>query len=227
MKPCTSLYVGKGSNLPTPKDPVRRGQSTATIVGVPHGERRGSQWNEPLATWCSRPSDSAELRCIPPEYRSWSEQREEKVVTDAEIDAVMCTWMENEFMKGNPASSRELLLRAWMDKHPSFSRHGARNLPKTWRSLQGWQRVSPGRSRKLWVRAVWSRIACRMVEQGQHSIGLLVMTGLFSNARRRAPACKKVRPGASTSRGLAKFLSHPGSRRNRQTNESTNAQRYT
>ena len=37
----------------------------------------------------------------------------------------------------------------------------------TWRSLQGWQRLSPGRSRKPWVRAVWSGIACRLVEQGQ------------------------------------------------------------
>ena len=43
--------------------------------------------------------------------------------------------------------------------------------------------ASPRRSRKPWVRAVWSGIACRLVEQSQHSMGLLVMTGLLSHAR--------------------------------------------
>ena len=70
-------------------------------------------------------------------------------------------------MKGNPASSGERLLSAWMDQFPSFCRHGARKLPSTWTSLQGWQRLSPGCSRKPWVRAVWSGIACRLVEQAQ------------------------------------------------------------
>ena len=69
-----------------------------------------------------------------------------------------------------------------MDKYPSFGRHGAHKLPKTWRSLHCWQRLSPGRLRKPWVRAVWSGIACRLVEQGQHSMRLWVMA-LLSYAR--------------------------------------------
>ena len=90
----------------------------------------------------------------------------------------MSTWMENEFMKGNPTSSIERLLSAWMDTYPSVGRHGARKLPKTWQSFQGWQRLSPGRSRKPWIRAVWSGIARRLVD-----MGLLVMTELLSHAR--------------------------------------------
>ena len=52
-------------------------------------------------------------------FERWLEQREENVLTDAEIDATMCTWMENESMKGNPASSGERLRSACMDKYPS------------------------------------------------------------------------------------------------------------
>ena len=63
-------------------------------------------------------------------FESWLERQREKIVTDAEIDAAMSTWMENGFMKGNPTSSGERLLSAWMDKYPSFGRHGARKLPK-------------------------------------------------------------------------------------------------
>ena len=200
-KPCTSVFVGKGhapntntrsrqrchngersrNNPSTPKDLVRRSRSTASIVGVPHGERRSSKWDEPLTTWSSRPSDSAELRCIPPGVRELVGTTTRKIVTDAENDAAMSTWTENEFMKGNPASSGERLPSAGMDKYPSFGRHGARKLPKTWRSLQGWQRLSPGRSRQPGVRAVWSGIACRLARPAFH--GLLVMTRLLSFAR--------------------------------------------
>ena len=67
----------------------------------------------------------AELRYIPPEVRELVGTTRRKIVTDAEIDAAMSTWME-KFMKGNLASSEERLLSAWMDKYPSFGRHGTR-----------------------------------------------------------------------------------------------------
>ena len=105
------------------------------------------------------------------------------LVTDAEIDAAMSTWVEAEFVLGNPASSGERLLSTWMDKFTAFGKRGARRLPNTWRSLQGWQRLSPCRSRKPWVRAVWSGTACRLAEQGQPAMGLLVMTGILPRAR--------------------------------------------
>ena len=188
------VFFGKGhapnsntrsrrNNPSTSKGRVRRSRSTATIVGVPQCERRSNQWDGPLATWSSRPSDSAELRCIPPEVRELVGTTRRKIVTDAEIDAATSTRMENEFMKGYPTSSKERLLSAWMGKYPSFGRHGARKLPEGWQRLQGWQRLSPRRSRKPWVRAVWSGTACRLVGQSQHSLGLLVMTGLLSYAR--------------------------------------------
>ena len=50
-------------------------------------------------------------------------------MTDAEIDAAMSTWIE-KFMKRNLANSEERLLSAWMDKYPSFGRHGTRELPE-------------------------------------------------------------------------------------------------
>ena len=88
-KPCTSVFFGKGhapntstgsrqrrhnrernrNNPSTLKDLSRRSRSTATIVGVSQCDRRSSQWVEPLTTWSSRPSDSAESRNIPPEVR--------------------------------------------------------------------------------------------------------------------------------------------------------------
>ena len=81
-----------------------------------------------------------------------------------------------------PAQENGCSVLGWTSTHRSAGT-ALRKLPKTWRSLQGWQRLAPGRSRKPWVRAVWSGIACRLVEQGQHSMGLLVMTGLLSCAR--------------------------------------------
>ena len=108
-------------------------------------------------------------------FESWLEQREEKVVTDAEIDAAMCAWMENEFMKGNSASSGEWLLSVWMDKYPLPG--GA--------SRVGSASHLEARGNLGCVQQTWSRIARRLVEQGQHSKGMLVMTGLLSYARPR------------------------------------------
>ena len=71
--PCTSVFLGKGhapnsntgsrqqcrnrernrKNPSTPKVLVRRSRSTATIVDMPHGERRSSQRDESLTTWSS------------------------------------------------------------------------------------------------------------------------------------------------------------------------------
>ena len=187
----------------------------ATIVGMPHGERCSSQWNEPLTTWCSRPSDSAELRCIPPEVRKLIGATGRKGL-DRRRNRRRNVHMDGK--RVHERESRELR---------TFGRHGARKLPKPWRSLQDGQRFSPGRSRKPWVRASMVRDRVQTGEARPAFYGTVGDEGGSLCSARRAPAFETVRLVASTSRGLAEFLSHPSSRRNRQTNESTNVQRYT
>ena len=143
-------------------------------------------------------------------FENWVNQQEKQVVTDAEVDAAMSAWTEAEFTKGNPASSGERLLCAWMDKFRAFGKHGARKLENTQRSLQGWQRLSPGRSRKPWVQVVWSGMASQII-----------------CTTRRAPAREAARSRASASRGLAELLDRPRGRRDGQTNKGPDVQRYT
>ena len=76
-----------------------------------HVLRGGSQRKESPTARSSWHSDSAELRCFPPEARKLGEPTR-KTGTDAEIDAAVNTWMEAEFLRGNPASLGERLLSA-------------------------------------------------------------------------------------------------------------------
>ena len=162
-------------------------------------------------------------------FEQWTNQQGRRIETDAEIDAAMSTWMEAEFYKKE-------VLRAWESGYSvlgwtsslAFGKHGARKLPNTWRSLQGWQRLSPCGSRKPWVRAVWSGIACRLTEQGQPAMGLVVMTGLLSYARPekllRMRQCDLVPPLRVD---LAKLLDHSRCRRDRQAYKGADVERHT
>ena len=179
----TSLCVGKGHAPGTgaggtqrchngePKDPVRRSRSTATIVGVPHGERRSNQWNEPLTTWCSRPSDSAESRCIAPEVRKLvgttgrkSRDRRRNRRRKVRLDGKRVHERESGELRRTVAQCLDgqvpIVRQTWC---PQI----AENLEKP-----------PGLAALLtWtleetLRAVWSGIPCKLVEQGQHSMGL-------------------------------------------------------
>ena len=102
-------------------------------------------------------------------------QRKDQVVTDAAVDAATSAWTEAEFVKGNPASGCSVVPRVRQARCPQAPEHLEKppglTAPFTW-SLA-----------KPWVRAVWAGIACRLVEQGQPTVGLLVMTGLISYAR--------------------------------------------
>ena len=106
-------------------------------------------------------------------FEIWINQREAKAVTNKEIDA--------RFMKGNPASSGNRLLSAWMDKVPRSAGTvpASCHLPgEASRAGSAFYLVaggSPGCQR-------YGR-GLRLVEQGQLGEGLLVMAGLLPYAR--------------------------------------------
>lgn len=54
-----------------------------------------------------------------------------------------------------------------MDHLPSYSRYGHMKLPRAWRSLRGWRKLVPARSRLAYPLAVWLAMSWRMVVRGQ------------------------------------------------------------
>ena len=40
-------------------------------------------------------------------------------------------------------SAGEKMVAAWIQKHPSFGKHGSRKIPVSWKCLQSWRRRNP------------------------------------------------------------------------------------
>ena len=127
-KPCTSLCVGKGhapatgaggnqrchngernrSNPPTSKDLSDEAGRRLRLLVCRMANDAAADGMNLLQHGAVRPQTRPNYAASLLKFESWLEQREEKVVTDAEIDAAMCSWMENEFTKGNQALRRKV-----------------------------------------------------------------------------------------------------------------------
>ena len=75
---------------------------------------------------------------------------------DKEIDAGIVKFMNRCFWLGEQAHKGEKLLAAFMHERPDFGRLGSRKLPRSWRALKGWRRLS----RRPWLlMAVYTMVA--------------------------------------------------------------------
>ena len=99
------------------------------------------------------------------------------VETDGGIDAAMSFGIEAEVTERNPVNSGTRLLSAWIDRFSAYNKSNGRKLPYTRENLQDWPRLSPCRSRIIWVQ-VWSGIAWHLAELRQPAMEMLVMTAL-------------------------------------------------
>ena len=95
---------------------------------------------------------------------------------DRELDRAIVKYMTNRFLKGHECSDGEKLLAGWTTIMPEYGRLGSRHIPRTWRSLKGWRKVAPTRSRKPLPWPAVAGIACRMAMRGhyQMAVGTLV-----------------------------------------------------
>ena len=201
-KPCTSVFFGKEhapnsntggrqrchigernrNNPSAPKDLVRRSRSTAATVDMPHGERRSSRWVNLLQHGAVGPQTRLNYAASLLKFESWLEQRGEN--RDRRRNRCHNVHLDGKRVHERKSGERRRTVAQCLDGQVPIVR-------------QAWcpqvaenQEKPPGLATPLtwtleepWVRAVWSGIGCRLVEQGQHSVGLLVMTGILTYAR--------------------------------------------
>jgi len=84
---------------------------------------------------------------------------------------------------GHPAHKGDKILAAFMHQNVSYSRHGSQRLPKAYRAMKGWRRLSPGSSRKAFPLPVWSAIACEMKRRDHTQMALYTMMGVSAYTR--------------------------------------------
>ena len=83
------------------------------------------------------------------------------------LDKLLTKYMQMLFFAGHEASRGGKLLAAVMHFRPEYSRIGTSSLPRAWRSLRGWRRLCPGRSRLPEARPFWQALAVVMIGEGE------------------------------------------------------------
>ena len=67
---------------------------------------------------------------------------------DVAIDDSLCRFMTRLWLQGEQSNMGYYLLAALLFFRPEFSKWGLRKVPRAWRSLRGWRRCTPPRSRR-------------------------------------------------------------------------------
>ncbi|CAE7731551.1 unnamed protein product [Symbiodinium sp. CCMP2592] len=116
-------------------------------------------------------------------FRAFVNHKRGSLATPPEVDKYLTAYMNDLFLQGHPAHRGDKLMAGWMHCHPEFGRCGSKRLPRAWRSLKGWRRLSPGQSRKAFPLAVWAAIACELVSRGFLRMAIFTMVALSSYAR--------------------------------------------
>ncbi|CAE7414544.1 pksN, partial [Symbiodinium sp. CCMP2456] len=98
-----------------------------------------------------------------------------KDTRDTEVDRVITEYFNHLFMAGHPAHRGDKILASLMHFRSQYSRMGGGKLPRSWRALKGWKRLSPGQSRRAMPLAVWCAISMELVRMGQLRMALFLM----------------------------------------------------
>ncbi|CAE7655449.1 unnamed protein product [Symbiodinium sp. KB8] len=133
-------------------------------------------------------------------------------LTDAtRTDELLLDYLNQLYLEGHQSYKADRLMAAFLHRYPEFGRLGSKKLPRTWRGLKGYRRLTPGRTRKAYPLAVWAAIATEMKRTGYLRMGLFLLMAVSSYARPsellRAKACSLLRPAAGVTKTWSLLLS--------------------
>ena len=86
---------------------------------------------------------------------------------DVAIDDSLCRFMTRLWLQGEQSNMGDYLLATRLFFRPEFSMWGLRKVPRAWRSLKGWRRCTPPRSRRALAWQIWRGLVwefCRLCE---------------------------------------------------------------
>ena len=104
-------------------------------------------------------------------------------IQDEDLDIETVDYFNSLFWKGHQAHRGEKVIASVMHHYPKYGKIGKSSLPKTWRALKGWRKLTPGRSRLAHALGVWAAVSCQMRARGNLRMSLFNMLSLSSYAR--------------------------------------------
>jgi len=111
-------------------------------------------------------------------FLQWSQRQGLSTSTTADVDNAMAMWMSEMFLRGICSWRAERCMAGLLCLRPVLNTQGMRSLPRCYRALRGFRRLSPGRSRCPAPWAVWCGMAVWMAERGHVLMGMATLLGV-------------------------------------------------
>ena len=119
--------------------------------------------------WLESQSVSAKTRASYREaldrFHGWCHRCGLTLRGDETVDAALVQFFTSEYFKGAHPSRGERTLAALMMLEPEFSQMGRRRVPRAWRALRGWKKLTPTVTRKPMPWPFWCGMASVMGRQ--------------------------------------------------------------
>jgi len=124
-------------------------------------------------------------------------------LTPEEMDMKLSLFYSLKFLSGEQASYGEQLAAALMNRLPQYGKLGTATIPRSWRCLRAWKRLTPTRPRKAYPLGVWCGVAVVLSLWAETRMAMFVMTALSLYSRPSsclgARKCDLIRPAAGVS----------------------------
>ena len=116
-------------------------------------------------------------------FLDWAKKHNVVLGVAAEVDAGLVDFMNSEYLRGRPSWEGEKLLAGIMYTYPVYSKNGRAKLPRAWRSLKGWKRMVPGRTRDPHSLGLWKAVAADLVQRSRRPMAVCAMMSLSGYLR--------------------------------------------
>ena len=100
-----------------------------------------------------------------------------------EVDVALVKCFNHLFFAGVNPWRGETLLAAVLHQRPELGKLGGNSLPRTLRSLRGWRRLCPSRTRIPFGWDVWAGVAAEMVRRGLVRMAIAILIGVDAYLR--------------------------------------------
>lgn len=116
-------------------------------------------------------------------FMDCTKTKELNLVTDREVDDAVVAYFHSLYLAGNHAYRGEKLIASLLHHFPEFGRVGGRHLPRSWRALKGWRRLTPGFSRRPFPLCFWAAVATEMEARGSLQMAIFTLIALSAYLR--------------------------------------------
>ena len=127
------------------------------------------------------------------------------------MDGMMVEYLNHLFLQGHQSYRADRLIAAVLHYYPEYGRMGAKRLPRTWKAIRGYRKLTPGKSRKAYPLALWCAMAVELKKQQRLRMSVFLMLSISTYARpselMRARLFSLVRPHSGVTGDWSMLLS--------------------